>query len=161
MIKTKEKGFGIIEVLIVSAILSFSMIGIMSAFGFYVKEGLKTTKKIEGAYILEEGAEAVRYMRDESYSTNIVTLVSGTPYYIATSSTGWSTSVMPTTFFEDFTLTIKLEDVYRKDIDSDIAEESYFGSKTLDPDIKKVILITDWTISSSTMITYIANLFDN
>ena len=161
MTKKNKKGFGILEVLIVSAILSISMISIMTAFTFYIKEGLKTTRKIQAAYILEEGAEAIRFLRDESFSSNITTLATGSTYYIATSTLGWMTAPTPTIFFEDFILTVELEDVYRKDSDSDIAPISYIGAKTLDPSIKKVTLMTDWVTASSTMVTYIADLFDN
>lgn len=161
MVKQNTKGFGILEVLIVSAILSVSMIGIMTAFTFYIKEGLKTTRKIQASYILEEGAEAIRYLRDESFSTNIVPITTGSTYYIATSTTGWMATSTPTFFFDDFTLMVSLEDVYRKDSDSDIVPLSYVGAKTIDPSIRKVILTTDWITSSSTMTTYIADLFDN
>ncbi len=159
--KTEQKGFGILEVLIISTILSFSMIAIMSSFTFYVTEGLKTTKKIEALYILEEGAEAVRFLRDRSFAANIATLIPGTTYYIATSSLGWSTSITPTVFSEDFLLTVTLEDVYRKNSDYDMVSQTYVGSKMLDPNIKKVYVMTEWSTGSSTLVTYVANLFDN
>ena len=77
-----KKGLGLIEIVVGTAIISLSLVGLVTAFNVFIRTGLSNTNKIQATYIMEEGLEAVRYLRDAGYSANISSLTSGTSYYL-------------------------------------------------------------------------------
>ena len=89
-----QSGFGLVEALVGFAIVVIVLVGFVSAFQTYLSVQSLNTEKIQAAYILEEGVELTRYLRDESFSTNIETLSVDTPYYVYMST---STVIATTT----------------------------------------------------------------
>jgi len=83
-----------------------------------LKTALQNTKKIQSAYILEEGVEAIRSIRDKSWS-NISGLASGLSYGLSFTNSVWATTT--TQFVGDgFYRRFEVFDVYR-DANNDIA----------------------------------------
>ena len=87
--KTKEKersffdrrGFGLVEVVIGVSILAFAFLGFLGSYNMYVAKSLANTKAIKGAYLLEEGVEALRVMRDTGWASSITPLSTSATYY--------------------------------------------------------------------------------
>jgi hypothetical protein len=109
--------------------------------------------------LLEEGAEAVKSIRDANWST-ISGLTIGTTYYLSynTSSNAWSLTTTPSTV-DSFTRTVVFSSVNR-DSNDDIA-----AAGTLDARTKEVTITVSWpaedgrTLSKSLSL-YIADIFN-
>ena len=76
-----SKGVGIIEIIVVVAIAGIALFGISGVSSYAL--GVMNDRKalLEASYLAEEGIEAARSVRDESWSSNIAGLTMGTNYY--------------------------------------------------------------------------------
>ena len=84
------KGFTLVEVVLVASI--FSMF-VVSLFGYYQKVlevSKETTRYIHSGFLLEEGVEAMKLLRDESWSSRIAPLSTTTTYYLYWTGSMWS-----------------------------------------------------------------------
>ena len=156
----RQRGIGLVEVLVGVSIISASLVGLIGAFNLYVRAGLSNTEKLQALFLAEEGLEAVRFLRDSSFGGNIVPLSTATDQYLYFEMGTWSLSPVATTT-DIFTRTIVLDDVYRRTSDNDIVSVSSSDPKVLDPDARKVTVIVSWGRGTTTIITYITDLFDN
>ena len=151
------------------AILSVASISILGGLTIFLAEGSKTVDRTAALYLLDEGVEAVRFLRDGSFDLNIVPLSVGTTYYLTTTSAnaGWTLSTSPIQILSEYEVTVLLDDVYRRNADNDIVPLSSPDVKTLDPNARKVTVVASWNdtrsnaTSSATTTTYITRLFDN
>lgn len=154
-IKNKNSyGFALVEIMICCAILSAVTIALLS----YAQKGLELSnlslRQTQAIYLLEEGAEAIKTFRDESW-TNISSLNLATTYYFAydTSSGVWSLSQTPSTVNGIFTRTVVISAVNR-DSNDDIVE----SGGTLDTGSKKVTITVTWLdtegVSNSKVISF-------
>jgi prepilin-type N-terminal cleavage/methylation domain-containing protein len=86
-------GFTLVEVLIACAILSLCILALMTASSKGIQTSSQALRQTQAGFILEEGAEAVKTIRDASWS-NISSLTTGTTYYLSfsTSTNTWSLS---------------------------------------------------------------------
>ena len=155
-----QKGFGLIEILIVGAVIAIGFVGI-AAF-LINSSGLtfRVTRNTEAVSLAEEGMEAVRSLRDESWSTNISTLTSGTTYYPVVSGNKWTlTTSNPGVVNDLYTRTVAIENVNR-DSNDDIA-----SSGTPDTNTKEIVVKVTWyenqAIKDVTLTTYITNFLSN
>jgi Tfp pilus assembly protein PilV len=152
----KQPGFFLIEVIIASALAGGILISLLSLVQNTVEISKRSLEKTQVGYLLEEGAEAVKTIRDASWSGNIVTLSNGTPYYLLWNGTEWRTSTTPSTI-DIFTRTIIFEEVSR-DSNSDIVAVG----GTVDPRTRKVTVTVDWTTpkgpQSESLVFYIADI---
>jgi hypothetical protein len=112
-------------------------------------------------YLLEEGVEAVRYLRDAGYTTNITPLIGAGVRYLDPSASGWTVTGTSTPIFGQFTRTITLENVYRRNADDDIVDVSSADLKTLDPGTARLTVTVSWNGWSESVTTYVANLYAN
>ena len=157
-----KKGFGLIEIVIALSIVSGSILGIF--WLAYVSFNLlgESNRRSQAAYLAEEGLEVIRILRDESWSGNVETLVSGSNYYFVFDdvSRTWSvTDVDPGQVFNIFSRRVVIHDVLR-DANSDIAQVG-----ALDPDTRRVEVEVSWPERGDTeevvLETYLTNLFSN
>ena len=155
------KGIGLVEVIISVSILTIIMIGLISTFNYYVGAGTRSTEKIQGVLLAEETLEALRYMRDSSWST-IGDLATSTSYHLEFTGVLWKASSTQIVIDGKFEQTFTLDDVYRKDSDDDIVPLSSSDAKTLDPDtlLITVSILTDGATTTE-IVTYMTNLFQN
>ena len=147
-------GFSIIEILIAASIILFSIFAILSLAQKSVQVSRLSLYQTQASFLLEEGAEATKTIRDAGW-TNISSLTSGTTYYLSFSGTAWSLSATPATV-GIFTRTVLFSDVYR-DVNDDIAT-----SGTLDSGTKKVTITVSWRdtsgSTSKSISLYMANI---
>src|SRR3989344_5018555 len=123
-------GLTLVEVVIASAIILTATLALLSIHSFYFKTTLSNVDKAKAAYLAEEALEAVRYLRDISWDTNIAPLAQNTNYGIVFWNNTWQASTTATSI-QNFTRTIRLSSVYR-DSNSDIV----YSGGTLDPDTR-------------------------
>ena len=112
----------------------------------------------QASYLLEEGAEAVKTIRDGSWAT-ISNLTVGTTYYLSynTSTNAWSLSTTANTIDNFFTRKVMLTAVNR-DANEDIAASGNPDTRT-----KEVSVTVTWPYSgttiSKTLSFYLADIF--
>ncbi len=156
--KNSNKGFSLVEVVVASAIISIITFSIVSAASKGLALSQRALHQTQASYILEEGAEAVKTIRDASW-TNISALTIGTTYYLAYNNTTntWSLSTSANTIDSFFTRKVQLSEVNR-DANDDIA-----STGTVDTRTKKVDVNVSWlssgTTVSKTLSFYITDIF--
>jgi type II secretory pathway pseudopilin PulG len=154
-----KKGFGLVEVVIASGIIALVIGALVGTSNAFFKSSISTTSAVKAGYLLEEGAEALRLIRDRGYTSNITTLSNNTSYYLTWTNNNWSTSTATTSIDSVFYRTIKLGSVYR-DFNSNIA-----SSGTLDANTRIATVTVAWfdnnknATTSKSLVLYISNLF--
>ena len=155
----KNKGFGLIEIVIGSAIILSGILAIIASYTAYVQYALSNEKNVEAENLLEEGLEAMSYLRDKGWAANISTLSTTTTYYLSWNSSYWATTTTARYVDGLFLRSINLGDVRRD------ATDAIAASGTYDPNTKKITAtVSFWqghatTTQSSS--TYIANIYSN
>ncbi len=153
-------GLGLIEAVVSIGLVVTAMLIIISAYQYFLKYGLANTEKIQSVFLLEEGIEAMRYFRDDSWS-NISNLSTTTDYYIVFSGTDWSIATTATPIFI-FTRKVNLYDVYRKNSDDTIVSFDSPDEKTFDPNIRLITVKINYPLSGEMRLsTYLADIFNN
>lgn len=158
-----QKGFGIIEILVATTVITISLVSLMNVIRVSTSVSSESFRKIKAEFLAEEGIEVVKILRDDSWASNISTLTSGTTYYpvfnIASSTWSLSTS-SPGVIDNIYDREIIFSDVYRRDSDDDIIDESSSDAKTLDIGTKKITSRVSWgDLKQLEFVTYIADIF--
>ena len=154
-------GFTLVEVIVACAIITSSIFAVMSAAEKGITVSQDALKQMQGSLLLEEGAEAVKSIRDASW-TNISGLTLGSTYYLSYNNTTnlWSLSTTPTSTIDStFTRTVTLAAVSR-DTNDDIVS----SGGTVDSRTKQITITLSWSDSPGVTITktlsfYIADIF--
>jgi Tfp pilus assembly protein PilV len=151
-----NRGFMIVELLVAVSIVTVSILAAMavSQKSIYVsRQAFHTT---QAAFLLEEGAEATRIVRDNGWA-NISGLAVSTNYYPTFSGGTWTLSTTANTI-GIFTRTVSLAAVNRDATTQDIA-----SAGTNDPGTRLVTVTVSWaeggTTITKTLQFYISNLF--
>ena len=153
----KQKGFGLIEILIVGAVISIGFVGLVAFLVSSSGTTFKITRNTEAAALAEEGVEAVRSMRDESWS---LVSTAGT-YYPEISIDKWTLLTMDPGLVNGlYTRTVTIEDVNR-----DVTTHNISPTGDPDANTKKVTVAVTWKENQKTedvtIETYITNFLDN
>jgi len=157
-INTYKSGFGLIEIVIGVTILSGALFSFSLFYQKALQVGSQTTELVQASFLLEEGVEAVKIIRDEGWQANIANLTTGTPIYLSFVGGTWATSTT-NVYIKEFERYFVVDDVYR-DVNDDIAV-----SGVLDAGTKKITVTVNWwsnisnTTSTKTITTYITDLF--
>ncbi len=144
MRSNKKTGAALVEVVVVASIVTLLTVAITGVINQTVVVNDLALRNTQAGYILEEGAEAVKIIRDNSWS-NITGLTAGTNYYLGYSSGVWSLSATPSTVDTRFTRIIVISAVNR-DGNDDIA-----SSGTNDTGTKKVTVTVSWLSAGNTV----------
>lgn len=154
----KQYGTVLVEVIVAVSIISIIFIELFGVATRTLSFSYQSLKTSEASFLLEEGAEAVKTIRDDNWTTLSASLLE-TPYYLSFSSGIWSLTSTETQIGE-YTRTVTLHSVYR-DTNDDIISS---GDGTLDPDIIRIAVSVIWPngnqTSTKTLSFYIANIFD-
>ncbi len=164
-----KRGFTIIEVIIACSIITITVFTLMSAASKGIELSGRSLRQTQANTLLEEGVEAVKTIRDDSWVT-ISALSLDTPYYLFydINTNKWSLSgsmdtpisSIPSYPIDDiFSRQVVFSEVYRNN-DDDIDED---GSN-LDDGIKKVTVTVSWYSSGSQvskdLVFYLADIFN-
>src|SRR3989339_1316452 len=87
----KNRGFMVIEVLVAVSIITVSILAAMAVSQKSIYVSRQALHATQAAFLLEEGAEAVRISRDSAWA-NISSLSAGTNYYPTFSAGTWTLS---------------------------------------------------------------------
>lgn len=157
------KGFGLLEIVIAVSIISAVIFSL--SFVFIVASRLESDSlnKIRANFIAEEGLEAMRFLRDQSWSGNLSALAPGTTYYLSfnAASSVWSINTSdPGPIDNLFSRKITAENVSRNGSDNIVS-----SGGAVDSDTKKINVSVDWlergATKTLTISTYLSDIFDN
>jgi Tfp pilus assembly protein PilV len=155
-----NSGLTLVEVLIAASIILVFLLALFGAHNLYLKAALSNGEVIKASALAEESLEIMRFFRDTSWDTNIVTLALDTDYFLTFANGVWG--VNTTNIFVDslFERKISLSAVYR-DVNGDIIT----SGGTLDPDTVLVEASVSWldreATTTKSISTYLTNLHDN
>ncbi len=154
-------GFSLIEIVIGVAMLTTFLLSISAYYRKVLDVSNDTTRHIQSSFLLEEGLEAVRTFRDQSWTAHIATLAPDTTYYFHWNGTQWHPTTTPQVTEGFFTRSFTVAPVYR-DASDDIA-----SAGVLDLGARKVTVSVTWQRKGGTLSTtdvaetYITDLFSN
>src|ERR1035437_605758 len=115
------KGSMMIEIIIVISIITVSTLAAMAVAQKSIYLARQSTHASQAAFLLEEGAEATRIVRDNAWS-GISSLTANTNYYLKFSGGTWITSSTSTDGIVDiFTRKVSITGVNRDNTTKDIS----------------------------------------
>lgn len=158
--KNKEtKGFALIEVMIACALVATVTITLLS----FAEKGLglssRSLRQVQATLIAEEGAEAVKTIRDANW-TNISNLTLNTNYYLSynNSTDVWSLSTTANSIDSIFTRAIVFNSVNRNSNNDIVGTGGTTDSGTI-----KVTVTVSWLstegANSKVLTLYITDIF--
>lgn len=151
-----QRGFGLIEILVGSAILVTALWGISAYYQTSLQVSRTTAQIVQASFLLEEGIEVARFFRDTGWA-NVGAPADGTVYYLAFNGTSFATSTTVTSLVGGvFEQKLTFNDVYR-DLNDDITT----SGGTLDPNTKKVTIAVSWWNRTATTTRSISTYFTN
>ncbi len=159
-----NRGIGLLEIIIATAILGVALGSVVVTYGDYLKTALLNTDAIKATYLAEEGIEAVRFLRDTSWTNKIGNLTVSTNYFLnyATTTKVWSITAADSSNMIDRTYmrTVNFAPVYR-----DSGGQMVDSGGTTDANTRMVTVTVSWLSHGATttksLSAYIANLFTN
>ena len=153
--KNKLKGFMMVEILVATSIIVVSVLVAMSVAQKSISLSRQSVRQAQAAFLLEEGAETTRIVRDNAWS-NISGLTVSTDYYPFFSGGTWTLDATPSQV-GIFTRKVVFSSAYR-DLNQDLA-----SSGTEDDKMRLVTVTVSWTDSgrtfSKTLQFYLADIF--
>jgi len=149
-------GFMMVEMVVAISIIVVSILAAMSVAQKTIYASHQALHVSEASYLLEEGAEATRILRDNSWN-NISGLTVGTNYYLVFSGGTWTLSSTPSTV-GIFTRKVNIANVNRDATTADIS-----SSGVNDVGTKLVTVTVTWNEGgvglSKTLSFYLMNIF--
>ncbi len=146
-----------IEILVAVSIIAVFVLAAMNVAQKSIVVARQSLHTSQAKFLLEEGAEAARIVRDNAWA-NISALVVGTNYYPTYTGGTWTLSATSNTVGV-FTRKVVLANVNRDDTSKDIVA----SGGTLDDGIKLVTVTVSWlegsTTVSKTLQFYLADIF--
>lgn len=159
---SRNKGFTLVEVVIGVSIISMMLVGVSQAYFLYLRNTYLLTERIQGAFLAEEGIEALKAIRDFSWSQSFATYSTTTDYYLFWNLAGtlWQATTVPQVIDGTFYRTFRMSWVSRG-ADDDIIS----SGGTNDPNTRLLKVTVSWPSQKGTttaeLSTYITNLFSN
>ena len=147
-----KKGFGIIEIIIVIAVLAGAMFAFAQMAAISLKALREEKKSLEAVYLAQETIEAVRAVRDAGWA-DISSLTAGGDYYPQISGSAWVLNSGVGTVGE-YSRKVVVDNVSR-DANDDI--ENVYNPANDDTNTKKLIATVSWDSKSIILMTYITN----
>lgn len=156
------RGFTLVEIVLGIGMITMFFLANSYYYRQILNVSQQTTRHIQAGFLLEEGVEAVKLLRDQGWTTQITTLTNGTTYYLYWSGTAWTATTTPQLIENVFTRSFIMSSVSRNGSDNIVA-----SGGTLDTGTKKVVMSVSWPLKSGTgsstesIETYIANILSN
>lgn len=155
--QSQNKGFGLIEIIVGSAILTLSLLAVSTYFQKSLQFNQDNKKIVQASFLLEEGIEVVKFFRDTSWS-NISGLTADTSYFLNFDGVKWATSTSNVFVDNLFERKLVINNVSRNANDDIVS-----SGGTNDADTKKVTLSVSWKgrvgTTTKSISTYLTNIF--
>ncbi len=136
-------GFGLIEIVVSTAVLFIALFVLFDGIIFFLRASNVSNSTQQAVFLSKEGIEAVRFLRDMSWSSNISSLstASGSnAYYAVGSGSAWIlTSADPGPISGKFNRTIVFWPVNR-----DLAGNIVDAGGSNDPNTRKITVNITW-----------------
>jgi hypothetical protein len=160
MIEKYSKGMSLAEVVIAATVITVFMAALVGLYNFHMRVIFGSARQVKATFLAEEGLEAIKYLRNLSWSTYIAQTPVDTDLFIAWHNGKWTTTTDNIYIDGLFERKIVLSPVERN------AQSNIVSSNgTLDPNVKKLTVTISWSDGAATttrsVSTYITNLFDN
>ena len=156
-----KKGISVVEVIVASVVIPLAVISISVIYGNLISLSARNTAKVQAAFLLDEGIDAIKTMRGESWS-NIASTTEGVPYYFIWSTDRWKATTTPASIDGFFTRYFVVSSVNRDTTDFNILTSTSTGVS--DAGTKKVDITVSWSdqgaTSTRTTSMYIFNLYE-
>ena len=156
-----KRGFVLWEVVVGTAILAAFALGLTAAFQSALKLNNLNLHFTQANFLLAEGVEAVRLMRDNGWDANIGALSVDTDYFLTynTANNLWQSTAANVFLDGLFERKFRLSAVYRD------GSQNISPTGTLDANSKKLDLTVSWrqgaATTTRTISTYLTDLFVN
>lgn len=156
-----QKGFGLIEIIIVTAVVTTALFAFSQTAALAVRLLRAEKGNLEATLLAQEAMEAARSVRDESWTNNIAPLVNGARYYPAIANGKWSLAAAPPPLINGRYLRYVVLGEVRRDGKDRIAP-----SGVLDTQTRKVTARIEWVKNQGTgaaatstfeLVTYLTN----
>ena len=145
-------GFGVIEIIVVVAMIITALFGFLQTEIVALRLLHTEQENLEASVLAEEGLEAVRSVRDESWTNNITPLANDTLYYPVIQNGKWKLDASAHGNTNNkYVRTITFKKVYR-DSNDDIASSGTEDTKT-----RKIISKITWGTKTVQLSTYITD----
>lgn len=157
-----------VEVVVGTTIIAVGLLSLVGVYNYYLRIMIHNTPNIQATYLLEESIEIVRLLRDQSWSSSIVTLAkaTSTKYYLVFNTTTSKWSVTPTATaliggqFERYIIASSTS----RNATHNIVPNGTSGA-TLDASTTLITAKVSWLDGSATttktLSTYLTNIFAN
>lgn len=160
MNKPRQHGIALVEIVVVIAIVGIAVFSLYELVVLSRATVSRELRRVQAVSLAQEGLEAVRVIRDQSWSANIAPLSAGTTYSATLSGTSWAlTTINPGPIDSLYTRTLVFANVNR-DANDNISEAG-----SADADTRKITSTVSWQERGSsravTLATYITNFQDN
>src|SRR3989338_3569679 len=159
----KKAGFGLLEIVIAVSIIGATVFALSSVFLMSNKLETRASNQIRANFLAEEGLEALRFLRDKSWSGHLASLNTTTAYYLSFNAgdSSWSvTTSNPGMIDGLYARSFSVEAVNRNGSDDIVS-----SGGTLDPNTKKFNVNISWkergAYSTTTLSTYLSDIFQN
>lgn len=133
------KGMSIVEIVIASAIIAVCVTGIVGAIQIYLKIVYQNSRQSQAVLLLSEAAEALQFLKDESYSAQISNKTPGTNYYLLWNGSDYELKTTPVSLPFGIVRKINFEEVRRDSTDQIVS-----SGGTVDSQTKKAIIEITW-----------------
>ena len=158
MKKKSAGGFGLTEVVAAAAIISLALFALIGVLQKTLTAADLSVKSTQAAFLLEEGMEAARSLRDGGWSAKIASLSTSTPYYFYFNAGSWQATTADIYIDGVFERSFLLADVFRD------ANDNLAASGAFDPNARKIIVSVSWKMKTGTTTreasTYLTNMFE-
>lgn len=156
----QQGGFGLLEIIVGISIISIAVFALLSAATGFLRLSRDSMNNVVATTLLQEGVEAIRFMRDLGWNANIGSLNEGTTYYLSFENAIWKATTTAQTIDGIYTRSFVMSDVTR-DANDDIS-----GSGTVDGGTKAFDLSVSWFsvyggTASTTAKIYVTDIFDD
>jgi Tfp pilus assembly protein PilV len=156
-----SQGYSLVEVLLGVSLISIIVISFSTYYVRALRVSTMTTQHIQSSFLLEEGVNAVKTLRDRSWKTYIKPLSTSTTYYLSWTTSGWVTTTTPQWVEQTFLRSFVVQDLFRDTISDDITSSGGVYASTS----KRVSFTVAWLnqqgTSTESIDTNISNLFMN
>lgn len=147
------------EVIVAAAIISLALFALINVLQKTLWVADLSVKNIQAAFLLEEGMEALRSLRDSGWSAKIAPLPTSTPYYFYFNASGWQATTTNVYIDGVFERSFLLANVFRD------ANDNIAASGALDPNTRKITVSVSWKTKTNATTTrqtstYLTNLFE-
>lgn len=159
----RNRGSTLIELLVVIGICGMILLAVTQVMQVSLKLTRQSSRRLQAIYLMREGVEGVRYLRDSGWSNMIAPLSPANTYFLVFVTSTAPTYALTTTeppltgglFRRDITVADALRDT----------QDTIAASGTNDPNTRQVTIRVSWPDGSATstesLTFYLMNVWQN